>query len=94
VHGDQIAAEPHPGPALAGRSAGEVLAAARHSATASQITSADRVLSTATWDTADLLVENMLAVFAAGASLVQVANPDPAAMQRRRETEKITRVIG
>jgi uncharacterized protein (TIGR03089 family) len=94
VHGDQIAAEPHPGPALAGRSAGEVLAAARHSATASQITSADRVLSTATWDTADLLVENMLAVFSAGASLVQVANADPAAMQRRRETEKISRVIG
>ena len=94
VHGDQIAAERHPGPALAGRSAGDVLAAARHSATASQITSADRVLSTATWDTADLLVANMLAVFAAGASLVQVANADPAAMQRRRETEKITHVIG
>jgi hypothetical protein len=30
-------------------------------------------------------------VFAAGASLVQVANPDPAALDRRRQMEKVTR---
>ena len=51
----------------------------------------DRVMSTAGWTTADELTDNLLAVFAAGASLVQVANPDPAALDRRRETEKVTR---
>jgi len=30
-------------------------------------------------------------VFVAGASLVQVANPDPGLMDRRRATEKVTR---
>jgi hypothetical protein len=32
-------------------------------------------------------------VLAAGASLVQVANPDPEALQRRIETEKVTKVL-
>jgi uncharacterized protein (TIGR03089 family) len=91
VHGDQIAAEAKPGPALAGRSVDEVLTAARNAAEANGITRSDRVLSTAAWDTPEELVDNMLAVLAAGASLVQVANPDPAAMQRRVETEKVTR---
>jgi hypothetical protein len=30
-------------------------------------------------------------VFTIGASLVQVANPDPALLERRRQMEKITR---
>jgi hypothetical protein len=34
-----------------------------------------------------------LAVFAVGASLVQVANPDSAANERRWQTEKITREL-
>jgi uncharacterized protein (TIGR03089 family) len=93
VHGDQIVAERVPGPALDGRSVDDVLAAARNAAAAKGITSADRVLSTAAWDTADEMVDNMLAVFAAGASLVQVTNPDPSAMQRRHETEKVTRQL-
>jgi uncharacterized protein (TIGR03089 family) len=93
VHGDQIVAERVPGPALDGRSVDDVLVAARNAAATMGLTSADRVLSTATWDTAEALVDNMLAVFAAGASLVQVANPDPSAMQRRRETEKVTRQL-
>ncbi|HTY26903.1 MAG TPA: TIGR03089 family protein, partial [Mycobacterium sp.] len=33
----------------------------------------------------------LLAVFVAGASLVQVANPDPSLMGRRRATEKVNR---
>jgi hypothetical protein len=48
-------------------------------------------LSTARWDTADELTDNLLAVFAVGASLVQVANPDPSALERRRQTEKCTK---
>ncbi|MDY6869413.1 MAG: TIGR03089 family protein, partial [Actinomycetota bacterium] len=35
--------------------------------------------------------EDLLAVYAVGGSLVQVAHPDPAALQRRRATEKVTR---
>ena len=38
-----------------------------------------------------LLGVALLAVFAAGASLVQVANPDAALLDRRRVTEKVTR---
>jgi hypothetical protein len=37
------------------------------------------------------MIDHLLAVFAAGASLVQVANPDQDAQMRRRQTEKITR---
>lgn len=91
VHGDQVVPERHPGPALDGRSVDEVLGAARESAAAQGITATDRIMSTARWDTADDLIANLLAVFAAGASLVQVANPDPAALDRRRQTEKVTR---
>jgi hypothetical protein len=51
------------------------------------------VLSTAPWDTDEQLVNNLLAVFAAGASLVQVANADAAALERHRNTEKVTRLL-
>ena len=91
VHGDQISPERHPGPALDGRSVTEVLAGAEASAAAQGFTADDRVLSTALWDTADDLVDNLLAVFVARASLVQVTNPDPSLLERRRQTEKITR---
>lgn len=91
VHGDQIVPERNPGPALAGRSVAELLEQARSSSTTQGFTANDRVLSTQPWDDADGVVANLLAVFAAGASLVQVANPDAAAMERRRTTEKVTR---
>ncbi|WP_029107255.1 TIGR03089 family protein [Mycobacterium sp. URHD0025] len=91
VHGDQIVPERIPGPALAGRTVAEVLEAARSAAAAQGFTDRDRVLSTASWDTPDELIENLVAVFAVGASLVQVANPDPDAQERRRVTEKVTR---
>ncbi len=91
VHGDQIVPERLPGPALGGRSVTELLAAAVESAAAQGFTADDRVLSSARWDGVDELTDNLLAVFAAGASLVQVANPDPAAMDRRRQTEKTTK---
>jgi uncharacterized protein (TIGR03089 family) len=93
VHGDQIIPERHPGPALAGRSVQDVLADARKSAAARGLTQADRVMSTGRWDSAAEVVDNMLAVFAAGASLVQVANPDPSMQERRQQTEKVTRLM-
>jgi uncharacterized protein (TIGR03089 family) len=91
VHGDQISPERHPGAALDGRSVNDVLAGAQTSAATQGFTESDRVLSSRRWETADELTDNLLAVFAVGASLVQVANPDPAALQHRRQTEKITK---
>ncbi|AEV71069.1 TIGR03089 family protein [Mycolicibacterium rhodesiae NBB3] len=91
VHGDQILPERHPGPALDGRSVADVLSDAKASAAAQGLTAEDRVMSTADWTNADELTANLLAVFATGASLVQVANQDAEALARRRQTEKITR---
>ncbi len=48
-------------------------------------------MSTAGWTNAKDLTDTLLAPFAVGASLVQVANPEPSAMDRRRQMEKITR---
>ncbi len=93
VHGDQIAAERHPGPALAGRSVDEVLAACQTSAAAKGLTPGDRVLSIASWNGPDAVIDGLLAIMSIGGSLVQVANPDPAALPRRIETEKVTRVL-
>jgi uncharacterized protein (TIGR03089 family) len=93
VHGDQIVAEPHPGPALSGRSVDDVLAACQNAAAARGLTIGDRVLSTASWNTPDDVVDGLLSVLAVGGSLVQVANPDPAALPRRMETEKVTRSL-
>jgi uncharacterized protein (TIGR03089 family) len=93
VHGDQIVPERHPGPALAGRSVDEILADCERSAAARELTSRDRVLCTASWTRPGDLVDGLLSILAVGASLVQVANPDPSALQRRIETEKVTRVL-
>jgi uncharacterized protein (TIGR03089 family) len=93
VHGDQIVPERQPGHALAGRSVEQVLADCEESASARGLTAQDRVISSATWTEPADLVDGLLAVLAAGASLVQVANPDPDALQRRIETEKVTRVL-
>ncbi|KZS55194.1 TIGR03089 family protein [Mycobacterium ostraviense] len=96
VHGDQIVAERHPGPALAGRSIDQILADCETSAAARGLIATDRVLSVlsaTSWTSPDDVVDDLLAVLAVGASLVLVANPDPAALQRRIETEKVTRVL-
>nr|WP_172545061.1 TIGR03089 family protein [Mycolicibacterium tokaiense] len=90
VHGDQIVPERSPGPALDGRSVDQVLAAASERAQTRGLTATDRVWSAGEWGSPETLIDNLVAVFAAGASLVQVANPDPAAQQRRREMEKVT----
>ena len=93
VHGDSVVAERAPGPALEGRSVDDVLAAARRSAADQDLTAADRVMSDRGWSTSTELLEHLIAVLAAGASLVQLANPDPAALDRRRVTEKVTRTL-
>ena len=93
VQADQTVAEHQPGPALAGRSAANVLGWALDSAAAQAISGRDRVLSTAAWDTDTRLVDGLLAPFAVGASLVQVAHPDPASLSRRRAQENVTRTL-
>ena len=84
---------PSVGPALAGRSVDQILADCAKSAAARGVTSKDRVLSSAPWTGPGDLVDGLLAVMAIGASLVQVANPDPMMLQRRVETEKVTRLL-
>ena len=91
VHGDAVVGERTPGPALAGRSVGDVLAEAQRSAADQGLSGDDRVMSDKAWSTPAELVDNLLAVLAAGASLVQLAHPDPALLERRRLTEKVTR---
>ncbi|CDQ46171.1 MULTISPECIES: TIGR03089 family protein [Mycolicibacterium] len=91
VHGDQIVPERAPGPALLGRSPAQLIATATAAATRLGLTDRDRVLSTTSWDSPADLEEHLLAVLAAGASLVLVVNPDPERLDRRREMEKVTR---
>ncbi|HEY1839805.1 MAG TPA: TIGR03089 family protein [Mycobacterium sp.] len=93
VHGDQIVAEQHPGPALGGRSVDQVLDACHKAVAAKALTAGDRAVSTAPWNTADDVVDGLLSVLSAGGSLVYVANPDPAALPRRMQTEKVTRTL-
>jgi uncharacterized protein (TIGR03089 family) len=76
-------------PAMAdGTTHGELCRVARETAAARGIGPADRVLVDAA-DAADPL-EWLLAPLAAGASIVLCANLDPAALERRREAERIT----
>ncbi|WP_067817390.1 TIGR03089 family protein [Nocardia inohanensis] len=89
VHGDQF----RPGGAgcaLDGMSVSAVMAEARKSAARQGFTTEDRVLSTTPWETPTELIDGLLAVFAAGASLVQVAHPDEALRERRVASERVT----
>lgn len=93
VHGDQVLPERFPGPALDGHSVADLLEAARLSAQRQGLTDQDRVISDKTWSTPQELIDNLLAVLASGASLVQLSNPDQELLPRRRETEKVTRTL-
>lgn len=95
LHGDEFSPwQPVPdGPALDGASVDEVLAAARDRAGELGVSPGDRVLSTLDWSGTGLM-DGLLAVLAAGASLVQVRNPDEAALERRATAEKTTVRLG
>ncbi|QDQ96788.1 TIGR03089 family protein [Tomitella fengzijianii] len=92
LHGDRFMPQriDADAPAMNGRSIADTADEARAAAAALHITDSDRVLAVAGWDDAGSIVTGLLAPFAAGASLVQVSNPDDAAMSRRFEIEKIT----
>jgi hypothetical protein len=72
----------------------EVLADARARASALGIGPGARVLSTLEWGTLDGVADGLLAVLAAGGSLVQCRNADPAAVARRVAAEKTTVRLG
>jgi uncharacterized protein (TIGR03089 family) len=92
LHGDAFLPPPVPGdaPALGDASVDDVVGTARRRAAELGYDTGTRVLSTADWPMAPEggLVDGLLAVLAAGGSLVQVRHPDPAALDRRAEVEK------
>lgn len=92
VHGDHFRSGPAAG-GVGALSAAQVLEQARSAAQAQGWTATDRVLSTRGWASQTEMVEHFVAVLAAGASLVQVANVDPAKLDRLQATEKVTRVL-
>lgn len=94
VHGDQFRGVESGPAALDGRGVDDVLASARTVAVEQNLTGSDRVLSTRTWATADELIAGLASVLAVGASLVQVSNPDAAAVARRIDSEKVTAQLG
>ncbi len=97
LHGDEFvpwSPLPDDAPALDGATVAHVLATARARAADLGLSASDRVLSTLQWSSRDDLTDGLLAVLAAGASLVQVRNPDPAALDRRAVSERTTRRLG
>ncbi|NMO01147.1 TIGR03089 family protein [Gordonia sp. TBRC 11910] len=91
VHGDQYsAAGIAAGSALDGRSVTEVLDAARAGAVDAGITAGLRVLTTLPWHDADGIVGQLLAPLVVGASLVTVADPDPAKVEAKLAAERAT----
>ncbi len=97
LQGDEFvpwAQVPDTAPALDGATVAEVLAGIRGRAAELGLTRTDRVLSTLDWNTAEGLRDGLLAVLAAEASLVQVRNPDEAALARRAAAERTTVRLG
>ncbi len=93
LHGDDFtpwAPLPDTAPALAGTTVAGALAAARNRASELGLDASARVLSTLDWQTTDNLTDGLLAVLAAGASLVQVANTDRSRLDRKADTERAT----
>ncbi len=92
LHGDDFVPwQPVPGnaPALNGAVVDEVLAGARARAAELGLSTGDRVLSTRDWS-GDGLRDGLLAVLAAGASLVQCRNTPDGVLDRRAEQERTT----
>jgi uncharacterized protein (TIGR03089 family) len=89
---DFIAYDKVPGdtPAFHGSTVDSLVAAAADHAAALGIGPADRVLSTLNWSTTDGLLDGLLSVLSAGASLVQCSNAAVAALPKRRESERTT----
>lgn len=97
VYGDTFdpwQAVPGATPALLESSVDDLVAAARDRAVTLRITETDRVMSTLDWNFPDGVLSGLLAVLAAGASLVQSDHADPAAVESRRAAERTTVDLG
>ncbi|HEV7650163.1 MAG TPA: TIGR03089 family protein [Actinophytocola sp.] len=93
LHGDDfLALTPVPGdtPCLGGSAVDDVLTVARQLAAGKDLTADSRVLSTVEWRTVHGIQDGFLSVLAAGASLVQVSNPEEAQLARHASTERTT----
>jgi hypothetical protein len=90
---DYLALTPVPGDTLCfgGSTVDEVLTAAGKRAADLGLTPKSRVLSTLAWPAG--VLDGFVAVLAAGASLVQVTNADPAKLNHHGETERTTDVL-
>jgi uncharacterized protein (TIGR03089 family) len=93
LHGDDfLALTPVPGdtPCLDGSTVDDVLATARQRARTKDLTGSSRVLSTMDWTVPEGVLEGLLSVLAAGASLVQVTHSAPERLAKHGETERVT----
>ncbi|MFL6118219.1 TIGR03089 family protein [Actinophytocola sp.] len=90
---DFLALTPVPGdtPCFMGTPVDAVLSAAAARAETLGLTPESRVLSTLDWPTG--VMDGLITVLAAGASLVQVTNADPAKLDKHREAERTTDVL-
>lgn len=95
AHGDTFrpAALGPAAPATTASSVHELVADARRRAVELGLRPGDRVLSTMDWRPGDL-VDGLLAVLAAHASLVQCTNPDGTVLPRRVRDERVTATLG
>jgi uncharacterized protein (TIGR03089 family) len=92
VHGDDfVPFDPADGSTLAlgDKTVDETLALAQNRAASLGVGAGSRVLSTAPWTVPDGIVD-VLAVLAAGGSLVHVTNADTAKLDARADTEHVT----
>lgn len=81
-------------PALFESTVDDVVNAAHDRAAKLGIGKDDRVLSTLDWALPDGILDGLLSILAAQASLVQCTNPDPAKVPGRRESERTTVDLG
>lgn len=90
---DYLELTPVPGdtPCFLGSTVDELLTKARARATDLDIDQSSRVLSTLDWPSH--LMDGLITVLAAGASLVQVTNADHAKLEKHRETERTTTIL-
>src|SRR5690606_26322801 len=88
-HGDQFRPA-GAGAALSGWTVDETSFAASESARRQGISLGDRVLSSSRWNSPSRLIDSLLAILAAEASLVYVANPSPEARAKHIANEHIT----
>lgn len=97
VHGDDFVPwDPVPADtaAVPGQTVQDLVLSARNRAAELGLTDRDRVLSTVDFAPSGHLLDGLLAILSAGASLVLTTNPDHAALAGRAETEHVTASLG